>query len=307
MFYNAFFAAVIIARIAICSNRAVQVVFSNKAIVSVIGGQVRFQVRVYDVDSQHPVVEAHVRLYAVTKERAVPRPMRIIQPNDELNAMLFLSLPQVVSHHIDLYSMLHPHQPDHPLLDKNQGLMLRQADSATCSREEVTCAVCGESYGTHGRLINHTQYQQRLEKKYNVPAQGTHLATRQQELELDRFKPSKNLQVLKAHFEVEISEVICVVEGIDPLTSGTFTALYSYRAEDIVWDNGAMFHPCIRVDSDIFRVDLDRFHQIDSKPDGRQQQMSIRLHDSFFLDDEHRVAKGIEIPPCIPEGDEEPV
>jgi hypothetical protein len=115
------------------------------------------------------------------------------------------------------------------------------------------------------------------------------------------------LQVLKAHFELEISEVICVVEGIDPLTSGTFTALYSYRAEDIVWDNGAVFHPCIRVDSDIFRVDLDRFHQIDSKPDGRQQQMSIRLHDSFFLNDEHRVVRGIEIPQCIPEEDEEPV
>jgi hypothetical protein len=64
--------------------------------------------------------------------------------------------------------------------------------------------------------------------------------------------------ILKKH--LEHVEIICVVEGVDPVTSGTFQALQSYTLENIAF-SGA-FKRCIRVDGDRFVVDLDAFHRI---------------------------------------------
>ena len=311
--FLAFLIAIIIARIANAANRAAQCIFSNKAIVTFEGNQVRFMFRVFDVDSPHPVVEAHVRLYGVTKDRPVPRPLRTIQPNDDLGGMLFLSLPQVVSHHIDIYSLLHPPRDDTPHAaapvntHNNHGLVLRQVDSATCSREEVVCHVCGDDYGTHERWVRHVHFQQHLERKNGYPVEGTHLAIQPHELQNNPFVPEQDLKVLQNHFMDSISEVICVVEGIDPLTSGSFTALYSYRASDIVYENGASFRPCLRVEDDMFRVDLDRFHDVLRKPTRRQHQLSVRMSDGLFSDKESSRLKALGVPMPISEDDEEAV
>jgi hypothetical protein len=142
MLFNGFLFAFMFARLGRSELRGAQVLASSKAIVSLSNsGQVRFQMRLFDVDAQNPVVEAHVRLYALMKDRPVPRPIRILQPNDELGSVLFLSLPYVVVHHIDVYSMLHPYTPDS---DLSSGLILRQVDSVTASREEIFCPICGE-------------------------------------------------------------------------------------------------------------------------------------------------------------------
>ncbi|GKY94735.1 hypothetical protein MPSEU_000438900 [Mayamaea pseudoterrestris] len=315
LFFNAFLIGVIISRISNSANRSVQCMFSKKAIVSMIGGQLRFQFRVFDLDSRHPVVEARVKLFAVTKDRPVPRPLRTLQPNDELGGMLFLSLPQVVSHHIDSYSLLHPPVSRDPALTdehhgpiyhhNNHGLVLRQADSATCSRKEVICSICGATHSTHERWARHVEYMQMMERQEDFPTEGTHLSISSQEVNVDRYQPMQNMAVLESHYLDNISEVICVVEGIDPLTSGTFTALYSYRATDIVWDDGAMFSPCLRVEKDLFRVDLNRFHGITIKPKGRLQQLSLRLHDSFFRETEAEQGKPIAIPDRIAEEEDE--
>jgi hypothetical protein len=87
MLFNAFMFAFFYARLGRSESRATQVVFSNKAVVSVQDGLVRFQLRVYDLDAQHPVVESHVRLYAIERLRPVPRPLRLVQPNDELGGV----------------------------------------------------------------------------------------------------------------------------------------------------------------------------------------------------------------------------
>lgn len=297
MFFNAFLIAIIIARIANTARRAVQVVFSNKAIVSVVDGQVRFQFRVFDVDARHPVVEAHVRLYAVAKDRPVPRILRTVQPNDELGGMLFLSLPQLVSHQIDVYSLLHPSpspDDDHPAYvfnnHKVNGLTLRQADSASCTREEVICYVCGDDYATHEHWVRHVQFQQRLERQFGFPEQGTHLGVQEKDMAADRLLPINDLPMLQDHFASSINEVICIVEGIDPLTSGTFSALYSYQMKDIVWDKDATFRPCLRIESNMYRVDLDRFQHIITKPSGRtrqrKQHSSFRLADTLYYEDD---------------------
>ncbi|GKY94723.1 hypothetical protein MPSEU_000437800 [Mayamaea pseudoterrestris] len=282
LLFNACLIAIVTGRIANSSLRAIQVIFSDKAIVSVMAGQVRLQIRVFDADARHPVVEAHVRLYAVMKDKPVPRPLRLIQPNDDQGAKMLLSLPQVICHHIDLYSLLHPPKPDNPTNAVRNGLDLRQADSLTCTREEVVCPVCSETYGTFERWVRHVQFNQIVEREDEIPVKGSHLEVKPEELNLNRYKPSSNLHAMQTHFEQEVSEVICVVEGIDPLTSGSFAAVHSYRKEDIFWQNGAVFHPCISAEADSYTVDLDRFHEIITKSGGRQQQLSIRPHDMFF-------------------------
>ena len=148
--------------------RGAQVVVANNAIVSVVDGQIRFQVRAYDVDAAHPVIEAHIRMYAVTKGRPVPRPLRILQPDDELGGMLFLSVPTVVSHQVDVYSILHPpvETPIRPC-----GLLLRSVDSETCNREEMICPVCGESYGTYERLAKSRHVSTHRGRKRRLPCQ----------------------------------------------------------------------------------------------------------------------------------------
>lgn len=195
-------------------TRGVQVVMSEKAIVSIVDGQVRFQMRVYDIDARKPVVEAHIRLYAVAKRRPVPRPLRLIQPNDDYGAMLFLSFPYVVSHHIDIYSMLHPPIRKKPGSIDPSGLFLRQVDSVNGSREDFICHICGESYPTHQCWVDHVQYQQILEKKDEYPIEGTHLSVTDEDL-TPPVDPAKNFRRLKEYFRKEISEVICVVEGIE--------------------------------------------------------------------------------------------
>ena len=220
---------------------------------------------------------------SVTRPPSPRLPLRLLQPNDELGGSLFLSLPQVIFHHIDLYSVLHPPKVDNPLVAAKNGLDLRETDSTTCKRTEVICPVCSETFGTHDQWIRHVKYLQLAESLGKTPSLAAHDRIQEVELSLDRYKPTSNLETLRAHFEQEISEVICVVEGTDPLTSGAFSALHSYQASDIVWNHKSAFHPCISVDSSTYRVDLDLFHDI-VKTTGvkRHHQLSSRLHDSFF-------------------------
>jgi hypothetical protein len=131
--------------------------------------------------------------------------------------MLFLSFPTVVSHHIDLYSLLHP--PSSHMSVRPSGLVLRQVDGWTANRDDVICPICGESYGTMDRLRNHVRYNKIVESKDDYPKQNTHLS-----LNFDDFQKSRqtvvDLEILKAHFRDHVSEVIAVVEAIDPILSG---------------------------------------------------------------------------------------
>ena len=221
--------------------------------------------RLFDADAKHPVVEAHVRFYCIMKHRPVPRPLRLLQPDDDLGGMLFLSFPTVVNHHVDLYSLLHP--PTASMTMTPHGLPLRQADGATANRDDVICPVCGESYGTLERWKNHVKFSQIAEEKDEWPVEGTHLSLNMSEIEQQTgLRPTDDLEELKEYFQRNVSEVICVTEGIDPLTSGTFQSLQSYRFEDIVWEPHSQFAPCMAIvensNSRCFQVDLNRYHDI---------------------------------------------
>jgi hypothetical protein len=66
---------------------------------------------------------------------------------------------------------------------------------------------------------------------------------------------------VQRHIEKTLSEIVVVVEAIDPQLSGTFQAVQSYRYEDIVF--GADFEKCLFVKEDSFTVDMRKFHGVE--------------------------------------------
>ncbi|MGH7973933.1 MAG: hypothetical protein ACREBR_00305 [bacterium] len=332
MLFNALLFTFFFFRLQRCENRAAQVIFSNKAVVRIVqddvidyGGaanlgppnnnnvnqsppRIVFEVQVYDADSSHPVVEAHVRLYAVLHNyhntavdgeqqqphlRRSPLPMRIVFPNDELGGMLFTSVPTVVAHHIDAYSPLLPPQflpnnsnNSHSLSKERvisgHGLVLREVDSYTANREGFPCPVCGEAYGTYARLYRHVKYNQLIERKDDIPVVGSHCelfedkeveeesrpilsndacgSDKKQEPSNQRHQyPSRETMTykdLQSYWEKTQIEIIAVVEGIDPLASGTFQSLHSYQVNEI--DFGKSFVNCFWHWDNV--VNWDAFH-----------------------------------------------
>jgi hypothetical protein len=280
MLFNAFLITFLYNRLGRSESRSTQVIYSEKALVSIVDGQIRFQVRLFDCDAKHPVVEAHVRMYCVMKHRPIPRPLRLLQPDDDLGGMVFLSFPSVVCHNIDLYSLLHPPIAT-PVSMKPRGLVLRQVDGKTGSRDDVICPICGESYGTLKRWKDHVSYTQIVEKREDYPKIGTHLELDLKDFEEQQQVPDYHIMTdltsFQEYFEKNISEILCLVEGIDPMQSGTFQALQSYRYEDIVWEQHSQFAPCLTVvrkwdnhykkSGLIYEVDLERYHDIVQDPD----------------------------------------
>jgi Inward rectifier potassium channel C-terminal domain len=68
------------------------------------------------------------------------------------------------------------------------------------------------------------------------------------------------LEEVQQHIERTLSEIIVVVEGIDPQLSGTFQSIQSYKYEDIEF--GADFQRCLFVQDNKFSVDLRLFHDV---------------------------------------------
>lgn len=303
MMFNAFLFAFFFASLSRTEQRAYQVVFSNQIVISIRkesedeGGKsdgnsdessgndgikikkipndngtpnVVLQAQFYDLDSQRPIVESHVRFYVLDKS---PYPklhlLRMMSPNDELGGMVFPSLPATVTHHIDQHSMMCPEQHRHrPLVIDSKGMVLRSIDSATASREEIECPVCGESYGTYARWIRHVRYNQMIEAPEKYPPETSHQSIDLKKFEETQLPEVPTIEELQRHFMTNLSEIIVVVEGIDPQLSGTFQALQSYRYEDIAWD--CEFVPCLSVGAmgaghssgRGYVVDMAKFHQV---------------------------------------------
>jgi hypothetical protein len=227
---------------------------SNTCCVRTEGDRWILEVRVFDTDARHPIVESHVRLYARTKTNELI-PLRIISPTDDTGAMLFLGLPCIVRHEIDVYSALHPQVCSKFRLPRS-GLHLRDVDSRTGNIEQLACPICAESYGDLHRLKAHVQYNQLTERHDRVPVEGSH-----QSLALDHLEPPKPPTLLDVKDSFP-EELLVVVEGIDPLMSGSFQGLQSYKIEDVSW--GARFANCIftEVAYSAMTVNLHQFHEV---------------------------------------------
>lgn len=339
MFFNAFLLSFIFARVSRSEARAAQVLFSDKAIINreILPNGIRrymLSARVYDADSMFPIVEAHVRFYAV-KHRSMHaenrkdirhplkmEPMRVSMPNDDLGAVLYTSIPTRATHHIDYYSPIQPPSKrklgpedgrvrrDTGFVMDSCGLDLRENDSYTGGQDGLRCVICGETYGTVANLIQHIRYNQHTEKHDEVPVLGSH-----QELDVDAlFKeqplPQANAEngkpvqgsageTVSTDTRIDIDkppspwydeyrnyllesniEIVCVMEAIDPITSGTFQAIQSYTIDDVEFEKD--FAPCVLADrvsgkknigwfkrlivgnsaaGHSLKVDLDAFHE----------------------------------------------
>mmetsp|Transcript_457 Transcript_457/g.501 ORF Transcript_457/g.501 Transcript_457/m.501 type:complete len:496 (+) Transcript_457:201-1688(+) len=272
MLFNAFLTAFLWCRFARCEARGAQVLFSDKAIIEQRDGKWLFHIRMYDVDSRLPVVEAHVRFYCaswIDYDNQVKRSeqphllesMRIMHPDDELGSVIFTSVPINATHHIDFYSPLTP-----PHLRKNlnyltgHGLILREVDQISGSIPGCVCPVCGETYETFDTLERHFKFNRILEEADDkVPLEGTH---KDPNMLMQLPKLTKKLEITKQDLidNLRDKEIICVVEGIEPVVSGTFQAIHSYKLEDIKFDS--CFAPCVFDYNGKIVVDLDEFHQI---------------------------------------------
>uniref|UniRef100_A0A7S4QR08 C2H2-type domain-containing protein n=1 Tax=Ditylum brightwellii TaxID=49249 RepID=A0A7S4QR08_9STRA len=300
MMFNAFLFAFFFAGLSRCNNRGWQIIFSDKAIIrrDPHTGRYSFHVQVYDADCSHPLVEAHVRFYAIRRRFSVTGssvtspssmflqhhnlkfdPMRITNPDDELGAFMFASVPHSVSHHIDAYSPILPPSRRGAYEDgkihihsgfvcDSAGLNLREMDSLVGNRAGLQCTVCGETYTTTQNLVRHIRSCQFDEERDNYPIKGSHreldVASIISDVSKDPMShqqrngtfPSMNEAAtngnanseqwyddFREYLTTSNIEILCVFEAIEPLFSGTFQSIQSYTIEDISF--GGDFAPCM--------------------------------------------------------------
>ena len=262
MIFNAFLLSFLFMRFARSENRSNQLLFTDKAVIRFDEkGKIVFEVKVYDHDSKHPLIESHVRMYAVhaSADRNYSE-LRIVRPNDELGSTLIASIPTTVTHHIDAYSaLLPPKFRGVRNVVNNHGMPLREIDSITGSRDGVSCPVCGELFGTTDRLKKHIDFCKIVEENDEYPIIGTHRELNDEDVLrlLDKKSPTLSLEHIRKYCEKSKIEIVVMVEGINPLTSSTFQALQSYKSQDIVF--GGRFVPLFTENNE---VDLELFHEI---------------------------------------------
>ena len=259
MVFNATLLAFIFARLGRCETRGHQLLFTSKAVIRKDeSGRMLFEVKVFDSDSMHPIVEAHVRMYAVhcgTDRNYIP--LRLLRPDDQLGGMLITSIPTRITHHIDAFSPLMPPslRHAHNVID-DHGLILREVDSYTGNSDAFVCPVCGESYGTPERLKKHIKYYAMTETHDDVPIQGSHRELSKRQIKKITERPKVSYDDIFKYWNETNMEIVVVVEGIDPLISGTFQALQSYQKDDVKY--GSKFVPAFTSNNE---VDLELFHK----------------------------------------------
>mmetsp|Transcript_22350 Transcript_22350/g.35767 ORF Transcript_22350/g.35767 Transcript_22350/m.35767 type:complete len:518 (-) Transcript_22350:28-1581(-) len=184
---NALVVGLVLQRLGRADSRSHQVVFSDKAVIRCIHGNMYYMFQVYDLDRRHPVVEAHVRVYAVfhstdgtNRVNYQTRFMRLQNPNDELGSVLFLSVPCTVVHCIDQWSPLMPPKESRDMWGNANdnfvhnaanrfvfpGLILRESDAECGARDGASCPICGETFPTDQHLLRHIRYM-RWEELHN--------------------------------------------------------------------------------------------------------------------------------------------
>jgi len=282
--------------------RACTILFSDQAVIRCIDGVHYLMLRICDLRIRHSLIEAHVRCYCVHQHpehgyQTVP--LRLEHPDDDLGASLLLTLPSTVVHRIDAWSPLAPYvlqeevprpQPTRRRTSSNTtdpqswqnkqqardhhrtvgwpGTLQRQVDCEAGNRMSCVCPTCGSSFGTALHLQLHSKYCAKMDISSGVPPEHCHKELKAEDLQgLTHEDPSR--EELHTHLALNYSEVVVMVEGIEPTTSSTLQARHSYVTgglggeTDVAWDMA--FAECIRVPHEGnagLMLDLGRFHML---------------------------------------------
>lgn len=244
-FMDALLLGLLYARISRADKRGLTVCFSDKAVIRTINGRRYFMLQLCEMRA-HQLVEAHVRCYCIRRwklpgeqhgdrRRLQQHYMRLQIPDDELGAMLFLGIPNVVVHRLDAWSPLVP--ASRLSKDGKHDGKDRYRFPEVLQRAEDVDSGLREG---------------KPSQPYEIPAGEEGDET------VRRFMASVK------------TEIVVVVEGIDPVTSNTASAVHSYTCDDIAW--GKDFAPCAteRMDGTC-EINFEKFHDLvddDTAPEG---------------------------------------
>ena len=273
LLFNAVLLSFLYARISRAENRSRKLLFADKAIIRPIvvhrgdghkSHRWSFEFRIFDLDATHPVVESHVRVYAsFLPDCQQLQVCRLLRPADTLEGWVFTSVPYSIVHEIDNFSPLAPIHTQATAYDTwfngSHGLDRRASDARTLQTTRWLCPICSHPCADLASLMSHIRYMKIKNEYSNIPIHDSHQSIPDELLDIHSAKLDVITEEMLKKY-LERAEIICVVEGIDPITSGTFQALQSYTLDNIVF-NGS-FKNCIRLNGDKFLVDLDAFHHI---------------------------------------------
>jgi len=285
MMFNSFMFAFFFALMSKSEFRSTQIIFTNKLLVNIEQDKAYVRLQCYDIDSAHPLVEAHARMYFLDHKLRM-HPLRLMDPNDDLGGVLYPSVPADIVHHIDHHSALCPPGVRHELqhcIASSHGMALRSLDSYVGNRDQFVCPVCGDAFGTLERWKLHVEYNARLEasmSESDLPPDKSHRGLL---AKLPPYPRPMVLEEVQQYIEKTLSEIIVVVEATDPQLSGSFQALQSYKYEDIVF--GAEYAKCMSTvyeanDGATFCVDMEQFHDTTCKRSQLKRPTGLARSDS---------------------------
>jgi len=173
MLLNAVVTGFVILRIQRADRRADQVIFSSKCAIVCIRGRFYLTCQVVDLLGKRPVVGAKVKAFAILHDLGKAslafwqvRAMRLIRPDDEIGANVWLSVPCVVVHEIDPSSPLAsslitkpPHHAASAIPNQFPQPPQRTVDGRVGSRNQAVCLVCGQSFMNEAALRRHVVFQ----------------------------------------------------------------------------------------------------------------------------------------------------
>ena len=111
----------------------------------------------------------------------------------------------------------------------------------------------GDICGSFIQLKKHIYYSSLGEAQDSYPIRGSH---RDPDIVNPYLQAPKEVTENDIFEHLKDKEIMVVVEGIEPMVSGTFQALQSYKIKDIYF--GGRFAPCMSQQNGKIFVDIDR-------------------------------------------------
>mmetsp|Transcript_22066 Transcript_22066/g.70468 ORF Transcript_22066/g.70468 Transcript_22066/m.70468 type:complete len:452 (+) Transcript_22066:412-1767(+) len=262
------------ARFSRAQSRACTIVFSDFCVMRRIRGKLVLMFQVAEM-RKHQLVEAHVRCYALARH-ACPdetRPlfyfstntMRLVQPDDELGGMLFMSLPSMIVHPVDAFSPLRPRGSgafEHAQSAEAGGAAKpgQQLDEGEVRGVQSSAHDPSSAYEFPDVLQRDCDLANGNRERKSAPP--------------PRPDPQEEEDAIRDYLEAHKVEIVAVVEGIDAVTSDTIQARHSYCPRDILWHHD--FVPCtFEGASGEAVLDFSQFHRTVPLECGAEDQVPL--------------------------------